>query len=72
MDYRYIRAWSKMMGHYPPQLAFNLAKAASDNPPIDAIFFRNSRWYTFSEITRPDTREIMGKILATLPAESAV
>jgi len=72
MDYRYIRAWAKMMGYYPPQLAFQLEKARSDNPPADAIFFRGGRWYTFSQITRADTRAIMEKTLATLPPLESV
>lgn len=67
MDYKYIRAWERIMGGLPYFLEIRLEKARAEGAPETAIYRRNDgTWATFEEITDEYTKKRVANIVATL------
>lgn len=70
MDYKYIRAWERIMGSFPYYREMQLQKARADGAPETAIFRReDGTWATFEEIKSESTKKQVANIVATLEQE---
>jgi hypothetical protein len=51
-DYKYVRAWNKMMGSYEYHIRSQQRLAADDNAPLDALYKRHGTgvWVCASEL----------------------
>ena len=59
-DYRYIKAWGRMMGSFAYYIRDEQAKASKDNAPLDAIYYKSEDgWHVYSEVTNQETRRAM-------------
>jgi len=65
-DYKYIRAWGRMLGSYPEYIERQVERARDDKAPEDAIYegsgVNRGQWRCFSDIENEDSIERM-KIL---------
>ncbi len=65
MDYKYIRAWERIMGGLPCYLEMQLQKARAEGAPETAIHRRNDgTWATFEDIVAESTKREVLKIVA--------
>lgn len=62
-DYRHIKAWGWMMGSRAYYIEAEQQQAHADGAPLDAIYKRDGVWRRFADVERPDTREVIGKII---------
>lgn len=56
-DYRYIRAWGKLLGSYPYYIESQIEQARADKAPDTAIYRRDDgTWQTFENIADETTK----------------
>ena len=67
MDYKFIRAWCKMLGSFSYFVKNEAEQARHDNAPQNAVY-RNAdgRWVTYDEITSERTRERVTAIVGMM------
>ncbi len=67
MDYKFIRAWCKMLGSFSYFVKNEVEQARRDNAPQNAVY-RNAdgRWVTYDEITSERTRERVTAIVGMM------
>lgn len=67
MDYKYIRAWEKLMGSLPYYKEMQLEKARKENAPETAIY-RNHEgtWIKFESITAESTKTYVAQLVAAM------
>ena len=67
MDYKFIRAWWKMLGSFSYFVKGEVEQARRDNAPQNAVY-RNAdgRWVTYDEITSERTRERVTAIVGSM------
>jgi len=63
-DYKHIAAWGKMMGSHRYYIDQQQAMAASDNAPIDAVYYndRDKKWTVIGDCnanTQARVRELL-------------
>lgn len=64
IDYKYLRAWNKMMASGRDYCKRTLEDARSSNAPGDAIYqSMDGSWRKFSDITNPATRELIEEMV---------
>lgn len=76
-DYKYLRAWCRMMGSYPYYVEAELEAARRDKAPNDVVYRssgmdgRPGEWRRFTQITDRHTRETIARLVAELEASNA-
>jgi hypothetical protein len=65
-DYKYIRAWGRLMHSNPSYIEDQIANARRDKAPDDAVYFDvlEKRWVRFANVTRDDTRSVINTFIA--------
>lgn len=69
-DYPYIVAWGRMMGSFNYYIEAEVAQAAEDGAPRNAIYKRGDVWKTFDEVTNPSSREYVERWLEQMGVEA--
>jgi hypothetical protein len=70
-DYKWIRAWGRMMGSYDYYINGEVERARADRAPQNAIFKRDSGWATTAGIQSDSTKENLRQIAGPLPEDAA-
>ena len=65
-DYKHIRAWGMFMRSFEYYIRDQQELALQDNAPLDAIYKRDGKWRTYSEVENESTRFEMDRILGQL------
>lgn len=67
MDYKYIRAWGKMLGSFRGYIEGEVEKARKERAPETAIYRRSDgTWATFEGIERQDTKQRIREIIGDM------
>jgi hypothetical protein len=61
--YPYVWAYAKFMRSDSIKPEDWVARATADNAPPDATFKADGRWHTIDEVTGPDTRAYLDKLV---------
>jgi hypothetical protein len=63
-NYKYIRAWGRMMGSRDPYIQAQIQKAYETKAPQDAVYWSldELRWRTLSEVSQ-NTRYVIENII---------
>lgn len=57
MDYKYIRAWGRMLGSFQTFIEGEVEQARQDNAPQTAVYRdADGVWQTFESVKREDTK----------------
>ena len=66
-EYKYIRAWGRMMGSYDYYIKNAQRKASEEEAPTNAIYkgvdTEGERWFTFEDITSKETRMTVSRLV---------
>jgi hypothetical protein len=63
MDYKYIRAWGKMMGSFKYYVDDQVERAIRDKAPEDAVYQRSDgRWVQLKECKQSTIDEVMALV----------
>ena len=66
LDYKYIRAWERMMASFPHYLEMQLEKARTEGAPETSIYRRDDgTWATFEDIKSENTKSRWQGLLPT-------
>lgn len=67
LDYKYIRAWERMMASFPHYLEMQLEKARTEGAPETSIYRRDDgTWATFEDIKSENTKKQVARLVADL------
>lgn len=67
MDYKYIRAWGKMLGSFRGYIEGEIEKARKESAPETAIYRRSDgTWATFEGIECQDTKQRIREIIGDM------
>lgn len=71
MDYKYIRAWGRMLHSLPGYIEGEVEKARRDHAPQTAIFCRqDGHWATFEEVENEISRNAVAAIVSQMQQEA--
>lgn len=63
-DYKYIRAWGKMLGSFPSFIDNEVRRACEENAPATAIHKKASgEWATFEGIASQETKDRIAELV---------
>lgn len=62
--YPYVWAYAKFvrLDSFKPEA--KVAQAIAENAPADATFKADGRWHTIGEVTNPETRALLDKLVS--------
>lgn len=70
-DYKYVRAWGKLMHSFPYYIESQVAEARKDEAPETACYYSSDagRWILYEELASVQTRQAMRTILAQMEGQ---